>query len=497
MHRALRRRVPASVCVLALCGAWVAESAASDRRLVEAAKQRDEEAVARLLQQGADADTPQGDGATALHWAAHWNAVDTLDLLIDAGATVDAGNDLGATPLWVACAARSTAAVLRLLEAGASPDAHLHAGETVLMRCAYTGDAAAVEALLDHGAEIDATEPSRGQTALMWAVASRKPAVTRVLLERGAGAGARTEAVRQLRGTGLVSTTSPAGATEFDAGGFTPLLFAARHGDAGSARLLLDAGARIDDPAADGNSALVIAAMSGHARLAELLLERGADPNAAGAGYTALHAAVLRADAGLVRALLAHGADPNAPLTRSTPVPRWTYQYVLTLREKGATPFLLAVKYLEPEIARLLAANGANPLATFADGTTALMAAVGLGMSRAVTRRSRLIAPELVAAEWADEARVLESVRAAVEAGAATTIHAVTETGNTALHGAARNGFTTVVDLLEVHGGDLDAANEDGTTPRDLLEARRAAAADEERPPHHADVRVDVLTEAE
>ena len=482
MHRALRRRVPASACVLALCGIGVAESAASDRRLVEAAKQGDAQAVSRLLEQGADADTPQGDGATALHWAAHWNAVDTLDLLLDAGATVDAANDLGATPLWVACAGRSTAAVLRLLEAGADPDARLHAGETVLMRCAYTGDAAAVEALLDHGAEIDATEPSRGQTALMWAAASGQPAVTRVLLQHGADAGARTETVRQLRGTGLVSTTSPAGATEFDAGGFTPLLFAARHGDAGSARLLLDAGADVDGPAADGNSALVIAAMSGHARLAELLLARGANPNAAGAGYTALHAAVLRADGGLVRTLLARGADPNARLTRSTPVPRWTYQYILTLREKGATPFLLAVKYLEPEIARLLAAAGADPLATFDDGTTALMAAVGLGMSRAITRRSRLIAPELVAAEWADEERVLESVRAAVDAGAAAAIHAATETGNTALHGAARNGFTAVVDLLADHGGDLDAENEDGTTPRDLLEARRAEAPGAEAP---------------
>ncbi|MCY4661382.1 MAG: ankyrin repeat domain-containing protein [Acidobacteria bacterium] len=497
MHRALRRRVPASVWVLVLCAAWVAESAASDRRLVEAAKQGDEKAVAQLLEQGADVDTPQGDGATALHWAAHRNDARMLDRLIESGADVDAANDLGATPLWVACAGRNTAAVLRLLEAGASPVARLHAGETVLMRCAYTGDAAAVEALLDRGAEIDAIEPSRGQTALMWAAASGQPAVARLLLERGAAVDARTGTVRQLRGTGLRSTTSPAGATEFDAGGFTPLLFAARHGDADSVRVLLDGGADVNEAAADGNSALVIAAMSGHARLAELLLARAADPNAAGAGYTALHAAVLRADAGLVRALLAQGADPNAPLTRSTPVPRWTYQYVLTLREKGATPFLLAVKYLEPEIARLLAAAGADPLATFEDGTTALMAAVGLGMSRATTRRSRLIAPELVAAEWADEERVLESVRAAVEAGAAATIHAATETGNTALHGAARNGFTTVVELLEGHGGDVDAENEDGTTPRDLLETLRAAAPDEEQRPHHADVRVDVLTEAE
>ena len=487
MHTESRREVPATAWILLVCVVSIPApaTAASDLRLVEAAKQRDMGAVARLLRQAVDADAPQGDGATALHWAAHWNDLPTLELLVDAGANVDAENDLGATPLWVACAGRSTDAVRALLAAEADPDAGLDSGETVLMRCAYTGDPAAVRALLDHGASIDAAEPSQGQTALMWAAASRHPAVTRVLLEHGAAPNARTRTVRQLRGTGLLSTTSPAGATEFEAGGFTPLLFAARHGDAGSARLLLEAGADVNDTAADGNSALVVAAISGHARLAALLLERGADPNASGAGYSALHAAVLRADAGLVRALLARGADPNARLTRSTPVPRWTYQYILTLREKGATPFLLATKYLEPEIARLLAAAGADPLATFEDGTTALMAAVGLGMSRAVTRRSRLIAPEIVAAEWADEARVLESVRAAVEAGAAGAIHAATDSGNTALHGAARNGFTTVVEVLERQGGDLDAENEDGTTPRDLLDTRR-----------QADVRADVLTEA-
>ena len=460
-----------------LCGLWIVGLAAggADLRLVEAAKTRDWEAVGILLLQKLDVNTAQADGATALHWAAHWNDLDTLELLITAGANVNAENDLGATPLWVACANRHTGIVRRLLEAGSNPNVGLLSGETLLMRCTHTGDPAAVRALLAHGADVRAMEPSRGQTALMWAAANRHPDVTRVLLEHGAAVDARTTTVRQLRGTGERSTTSPAGATHFDAGGFTPLLFAARHGDVGSARLLLDADADVNRTAADGNSALVVAAMSGHGQLAEFLLVRGADPDASGAGYSALHAAVLRPDPPLVRALLAQGANPNARLTKSTPVPRWTYQFVFTAREKGATPFMLAAKYLEPEIVRILATGGADPLLPMDDGTTALMAAVGLGLNRSTNRRSRLIAPELVAAEWENEGLVLDIVKAAVEAGAAAAINETGRAGNTALHGAARNRFTTVAEFLVAQGGDLDIKNEDDTTPRELLDGLDAS----------------------
>ena len=460
------------VQVWMLCGLWVVglRAAAADLRLVEAAKIKDWEAVGVLLHEKLDVNTAQADGATTLHWAAHWNDLDTLELLISAGANVNAENDYGATPLWVACANRHTGIVQRLLEADANPNVGLRSGETLLMRCAHTGAPAAVEALLAHGADVDGTEPSKGQTALMWAAANRHPDVTRVLLAHGAAVDTRTTTVRQLRGTGEQSTTSPAGATYFEAGGFTPLLFAARHGGLDSARLLLDAGADLHDTAADGNSPLVLAAMSGHGQFGELLLERGADPNASGAGYTALHAAVLRSDPGLVTALLAKGANPNARLTKGTPVPRWTYQFILTAREKGATPFMLAAKYLEPDIVRILAAAGADPLLPMDDGTTALMAAVGLRLSHSVTRRSRLIAPELVAAEWKNEGRVLDSVKAAVEAGAAAAINETNQRGDTALHAAAGNGFKTVVEFLVDHGGDLDIENEDGTAPRELLD---------------------------
>jgi ankyrin repeat protein len=456
-------------------GAVSLSAGGADTPLADAAKDQDWDTVGALLRQATDVDAAQADGSTTLHWAAYWNAPDTLDLLIAASADVDAANDYGATPLWAACANRHGAIVERLLEAGANPNQGLRSGETLLMRCAHTGDATAVRALVTHGADVDVTEPEKRQTALMRAVARLHPDVARILLEAGAAVDTRTAVVQQLRGTGERSMTSPQGSTYFDAGGFTPLLFAARHGAVDSARLLLEAGADVNDAGADGNSALVLAAMSGHETLARYLLERGADPDAADAGYTALHAAVLRSQPDLLGELLAKGANPDIQLTRSTPVPRWTFQHIFTLREKGSTPLMLAAKYLEPDFLRALAAAGADPLLPMEDGTTALMAAVGVGANRSTTRRNRLIAPELVAAEWANGDLVRATLEAALEAGAGgatgvDVINAMGRSGNTALHGAARYGFVAAAELLIARGADAEIENEAGSTAREMLE---------------------------
>jgi ankyrin repeat protein len=464
-HHVRRLLAPLGLCALA-----VVRLGAADAPLADAAKEQRWEQVRTLVGQAADVNSPQPDGATALHWATYWNHTATLELLVGAGANLDAANEYGATPLWAACANRHADAVGRLLEAGADPNHGLRAGETLLIRCAHTGDPVAVRALVGAGADIDATEPEKGQTALMRAVAMGHPDVTQTLLEAGAAIDTRTIAVQQLRGTGERSTTSPQGSTYFEAGGFTALLFAARHGEIASARWLLDAGADVNDTGADGNSALVLAAMSGHEDLARYLLERGADPNATDAGYSALHAAALRTLPELMAHLLERGANPNLPLVKSTPVPRWTYQHIFTLREKGATPLLLAAKYLEPDMVRLLAEHGGDVLLPKEDGTTPLMAAVGLSANRSTTRRNRLIAPELVSEEWANDEGVRETVRALLDAGAGVAIDALGPSGNTALHTAARYRFPATAELLLAAGANADIENEAGTAARELLD---------------------------
>ena len=48
-------------------------------------------------------NAPQGDGATALHWAVHLDDLPIVETLIRAGARADVADDTGATPLYLAC----------------------------------------------------------------------------------------------------------------------------------------------------------------------------------------------------------------------------------------------------------------------------------------------------------------------------------------------------------------------------------------------------------
>ena len=114
-------------------------------------------------------------------------------------------------------------------------------------------------------------------------------------------------------------------------GGSTPLLFAARSGDAESARLLLAAGADPNDALADGLPALTLAAYSGHAAVAARAARTVAPiPNAAAIGFTALHAAVLRSRRRRwCSTLLARGANPNVAMTRGTPMRRTSQDFDL------------------------------------------------------------------------------------------------------------------------------------------------------------------------
>jgi ankyrin repeat protein len=451
--------------------------AARDVRLVGAAKHQNWEEVRALLKQHADVNASQGDGATALHWAVYWDDSGAADLLIRLGANVNAANELGVTPLFLACANGNGIIVANLLKAGADPNAASSTGVSPLMVAARTGRADAVKALLAHGADVNAKEGSRGQTALIWAVAQRHSDVVSALIEHGADVEVRTRVSHVVvnRGGPDGSTDDAPYVGEVEQGGSTPLLFAARQGDLASARILLAAGADVNEKAPDGYSVMLLASHSGHGALASFLLEKGADPNAADAGFTTLHTAVLTGDLDLALALLAHGANPNAQVTKATPIRSRGEDLALPAPLVGATPFFLAAKFADVPMMRALAAAGAEPKIPVQDGTTPLMVAAGADWFPATNRRGINVTANKSAASdpHEDEIRTLEAVRLAVDLGA--DVNAANEAGDTALFGAVSKGFKTVVKFLAEHRARLDVKDKLGTTLLMLTSPRATA----------------------
>ena len=429
------------------------QAEAVGRRLIDAVKRGDTAAVRALLRQRVDVNTPEVDGATALHWAVHRDNVETVDLLLGAGADVAAANRYGVVPLSLACLNGSAVIVEKLLDAGADPNATQPGGETALMTAARTGVVEPVRLLLANGAEVNATESMKGQTALMWAAAENHAATIDALVEAGADSHARSRPSPDLS------------AQEPGDRGFTAILFAARAGQLDAVRALLAAGADVNDTMVNGTSALVIAVASGQFQMAALLLDNGADPNAAAQGWTALHqiAWTRRPNRGLntvgpvvrgrmdslslVKKLLAHGADVQARMTKEIPT---IYSGRNRLNRIGATPFLLAAHRVDVELMRLLAESGADPLLPNEEGTTPVMAAAGVGLWFPGESPGT---PEDAAA----------AVTLALELGGDPTT--VDANGDTALHGAAYWDSPGAVEALVAAGAKLDLENNRGWTP--------------------------------
>jgi ankyrin repeat protein len=163
--------------------------------VADAARRADAAALRALLTQGADVNAPQGDGMTALHWAAERGDVAMVDMLLIAGSNVSAVTRLGQyTPLHLAARAGSEPVVASLLKAGATVSSLTSTGGvTPLHLAAAAGNAAVVTMLLDKGADIDAKETEWGQTPLMFAASSDRLDVVKVLLTRGANVSLKTK----------------------------------------------------------------------------------------------------------------------------------------------------------------------------------------------------------------------------------------------------------------------------------------------------------------
>jgi len=490
---------------------------ARNAAVVDAAMQKNVAAVRDLLKQGADVNAAQGDGMTALHWAASHGDLELSKMLLVAGANIRATTRInGYTPLFLAAREGNAAIVSALLDAGADPKAVSATGSTPLMLAAGAGNVDAVQRLLDAGAEIDGKESARGQTALMFAAAYNRVDVIDLLARRGADVRMTSKVVDLFELTRDAKPAPSAPIPGIDRaynyteligymGGMTPLLFAAREGHLDAATALLAAGADVNQPrAGDQTTPLLMASLNGHFDLGKLFLERGADPNLAGDnGATALYAVLNCVYAQksnypqpraftqqkqtyleYMTALLDKGADPNARLRKKV----WYSGYNSDLSgvdETGATPFWRAAYASDVPAMKLLVARGADPnvptikpagrprfgdqqrevtdvsgippAPVGAPSVAPLMAATGVGYAEGFAANSHIIHP----AGWMPAVKYLVD-----ELGA--DVNARDHEGNTALHNAAAHGHVEMILYLVSKGADVKVVNREGQTTADM-----------------------------
>ena len=256
--------------------------------LVDAAERGDLSETSRLLDLGADANSRDQEGATALMRAAQNGHVQAVAVLLARGADPNLANRSGATALmW---GVGNSRVVELLLDHGADPNAKPASGFTALEIAANSdGTAEVAKLLISRGADVNAASLS-GFTPLHSASFSGDPELVQLLLEKGADAKAANRV------------------------GWTALHGAAAMGNLAMVRALLDAGAAVNAEALTSMTPLMWAAAGSSSDVVQLLLRRGAKVRARETfhGGTPLIWAAASGSAENVKLLLAAGANAKA-----------------------------------------------------------------------------------------------------------------------------------------------------------------------------------------
>jgi ankyrin repeat protein len=517
-------------------GAFLAASLAaglraSEATVADAARLGDAAAVKTLLKGGADVNAAQGDGMTALHWAAQKGDAELVSMLLSAGANVRATTRLGGyTPMHLASQYGQAKVVAALLAAGAGADVKTATGASPLMLAARAGSVETATRLIENGADIDAKEATHAQTALMVAAGLNRAELVTYLLSRGADATLasrvidlnaltapvdfdpvsgqigqqQTPAAAANRQKEVPGLTRPYRYNELIGaqGGLTALHFAARQGAAQAVTALVTGGAAVDPPSpGDKATPLLVALINGQFDVAAYLLEHGADPNmASDAGVSPLFATLnvqwapiaaypqprahlqqSRTYLDMMRLLLNNGADPNLRVKRKV----WYSSYNFdqsSVDEIGATPFWRAAYAADVEAMKMLVAAGADPTVTTTKPMSRRFPGAGgedqSGLPPVPVGGPNV--PPLQAAAGVgygfgfaanshhySETGMLAAVKYLVEETGAD-VNAMDADGNTAVHHAAARGDNDMILYLVSKGAVVTRVNRAGQSTVDM-----------------------------
>jgi len=211
-----------------------------------------EEVARMLLERKADVNSSNRDAVHPVHSAARTGDLDILRVIVESGrARLDARNALLQTPMILAAQNNHSDVVKYLHDSGGSIDLWDRDGNTPLMAAAAEGHAEVVQTLMDLGARLDLVDRD-DRTALFQAAQEDYPEVLEVILADEMG--------RELLDANDVYDNLPIHA-------------ASAAGNAECVRILLEAGADVDNKNEDERTPLHLAAINGRSRVAEIILK--------------------------------------------------------------------------------------------------------------------------------------------------------------------------------------------------------------------------------
>jgi ankyrin repeat protein len=470
-----------------------------------AAYRQDIELANMLLKAGANPKTPTRDGATPLSLASTNGDAPLITALIKAGADPNEKLPTGKTNLMLASRNGNVDGIRALIDAGADVNAKEDLrGTTALMWAADEAHAPALKLLIERDADVKARSKTaaRGRGAALGksgdprrqvaqqaaAVAAGQPSADLGTFNLGGDAVAATGGNNRNnnrggnnRGGNNANAANAAAAADqpvddaasvqqprnavADGGELTALIYVARNGDIASAKVLLDAGADVNQTSGYGWSPLLAATQNRNYKMGVYLLSRGADVNLTNkGGWTPLYLAtdnrnieggdypVRKPDMDhldYIKVLIDKGANINARVKDSTDTRTvFTNQW---LDENGATAFLRASQSGDIPLMKLLLEKGADPKINTVLNVSPLQVAAGIGWVEGVTF------------EWSPAA-TLEAVKMLLDLGVDPNIQA--DTGRVAMHGAAHKGRADVIQVLFDHGAKLDVKDYGNTDNR-------------------------------
>jgi len=372
---------------------------------------------------------------TALHKASLRCDTDIISIILNHGADVDAQDNGGSTPLHLIFDAgpRDAAeqAIGVLLEHCANTNLRNHEGQTALHKSSQCDDIDIMHLILKHGPDVNAMD-NNGSTPLHLAISDSS------LWHAKQVVGQEHCSNISIRNHVGLLLDQGANINIRDHEGQTALHKASQCYDIDIMHLILKHGPDVKAFDNNGLTPLHLAISDTSPWYAKqaigLLLEHGANINIRNhEGQTALHKASRRDDIDTMHLILKHGPDVNA------------------LDNNGSTPLHLAISddanCWNVERAVRLLEHGPDVNALDNNGSTT---------------------PHLVISyAYANSWHIERAVGLLLEHGA--NINLRNGQGLTALHKASLRGYPNIMHLILNHGADVDAQDNDDSTPLHLI----------------------------